>query len=178
MHIVIGLLTTVVTLLWLLHRLAEMGIDLGGLNPFYWKRRREWAKKYEGDPIYAVEDPMEVAALFVVAIAKLEGDVTAEQKADILGEFSSSFSLTDKEASQLLGSSTHLLGHPQIIRTQLEGLMQRNEHAFTREQAESLITMMSNAIASSPAPSEEQAALITSMRERFVGKEPQGGTWT
>ena len=66
MHIVLGALTTIVTILWLLHRLAEMGIDLGGLNPWYWRRRRAWRKKYEGDPIYAVEDPIDVAAIFVI----------------------------------------------------------------------------------------------------------------
>lgn len=41
MHIVLGLLGTLVTILWLLYRLAEMGIDLGGLNPWAWRRRRQ-----------------------------------------------------------------------------------------------------------------------------------------
>ena len=60
MHIVLGFLTSLITILYLLDR---MGVNLGGLNPFYWRRRRAWAKKYGGDPIYAIEDPMEVAAL-------------------------------------------------------------------------------------------------------------------
>lgn len=33
MHIVLAALGSIVTLLWVLHRLAEMGIDLGGLDP-------------------------------------------------------------------------------------------------------------------------------------------------
>jgi len=51
MHIVLGILTSLIAILYFLDR---MGIDLGGLNPFYWRRRRAWARKYGGDPIYAV----------------------------------------------------------------------------------------------------------------------------
>lgn len=174
MHIVIGLLTSIITILYLLDR---MGIDLGGFNPFYWRRRRAWAKKYEGDPIYAIEDPMEVAALFVVAIAKLEGDITSEQKSTILSEFSSSFSLSDRESSQLLGSSTHLLGQPQVMRTQLDGLLGRNNDLFSPDQAESLVTMMTNVVSSSETPSAEQRELISIVRDRYVDPASKAGTW-
>ena len=80
MHVVLALLGAIVTLLYVFSRLADIGIDLGGLKPFYWRRRRAWRKKYEGDPIHAIDDPLEIAALFVVGIAKLEGDVSANQK--------------------------------------------------------------------------------------------------
>lgn len=177
MHIVIGFLTSVVTLLWLLHRLAEMGINLGGLNPFYWRRRRAWAKKYHGDPIYAVEDPMELAALYVVAVAKLEGEISAEQKTTILQQFSDNFSLDDRAASQLLGASVHLLGHPQLIRNQLDGLLKRTGDRFTADQVESLIAMMQAALSPGTALSEEQAELIEAVRKRYAVEEKSGGTW-
>ena len=77
MHLVLGFLGTVVTVLFLLDRL---GIDLGGMNPFYWYRRRAFAKKYGSDPIYSIEDPIHVAALLIIGAAKLDGDLTAEQK--------------------------------------------------------------------------------------------------
>jgi hypothetical protein len=122
MHIVIGFLTSLVTIFYLLDRL---GIDLGGFNPFHWRRRRAWLKRYGSDPIYAVEDPMEVAALFVVGVAKIDGDLTAEEKKAILAELSSNFSLDEREATQLLGSSVHLLGQPQLIGTRLDAVMNR-----------------------------------------------------
>ena len=112
MHIVLGLLGSIVTILYLLDRL---GIDLGGLNPFYWQRRRAWEKKYQGDPIYSVEDPMHVAAILIVGAAKLAGDLSAEQKRVALEQFESSFSLDSPAASELFGSAAHLLGAPQII---------------------------------------------------------------
>ena len=37
MHIILGVLGAVITILILLNRLAEAGIDLGGLNPFLWR---------------------------------------------------------------------------------------------------------------------------------------------
>ncbi|MDH3532963.1 MAG: TerB family tellurite resistance protein, partial [Gammaproteobacteria bacterium] len=81
MHIVIGILTSILTILYILERL---GIDIGWLNPWSWHRRRAWAKRYHGDPIYSIEDPIDVAAVLIVGTAKLEGDLSAEQKAAIL----------------------------------------------------------------------------------------------
>ena len=76
MHIVIGFLTVILTLFYVLERL---GIDVGWFNPWSWRRRRAWAKRYHGNPIYSVENPIDVAAIFIVGIAKLEGDLSAEQ---------------------------------------------------------------------------------------------------
>jgi len=58
-HIVLGLLTTIVTLLILLNRLAEAGISLGGLNPFLWHRRRKWKQQLIGNPIFHIDGPMD-----------------------------------------------------------------------------------------------------------------------
>ncbi len=96
MHIIIGFLTALVTIFYLLDRL---GIDLGGFNPFHWRRRRAWANKYNSDPIYSVEDPMHVAALLVLGAAKLDGVISAEQKRVALEQFAITFSLDARDAS-------------------------------------------------------------------------------
>ncbi|MEL7185312.1 MAG: TerB family tellurite resistance protein, partial [Pseudomonadota bacterium] len=84
MHVVIALLGSIVTILYLLDRL---GVDIGWLNPFHWMHRRRWSKKFDGDPIYAVEEPMHVAALLVIGIARLDGDISAEQKQSAKDQF-------------------------------------------------------------------------------------------
>jgi len=112
MHVLLGLLGSLITILYLLDRL---GIDLGGMNPFYWRRRRAWAKKYEGDPVYSVEDPIDVAAVLVIGVARLDVDLSAEQKRVAQRQFESAFSLDSHAASQLLGSAAHLLGHPRLL---------------------------------------------------------------
>jgi uncharacterized tellurite resistance protein B-like protein len=175
MHIILGLLGTIVTTLYLLDRL---GIDLGGLNPFDWRRRRAWAAKYEGDPIYSVEDPKHVAALLIVGVAKLDGDLSAEQKKVALSKFQSSFSLDSRAASELLGSAAYLLGSPQIIDTQLNGVARRNKDRFSKEQAESMIQMMIEVASADGDLSAKQSEHVARMKSLFSLARESKGTWS
>ena len=178
MHIVIGFLTSVVTILWLLHRLAEMGIDLGGLNPFFWRRRRAWRKKYQADPIYSLDDPMEVAAVVVVAIAKLDGDISAEEKAAAIAEFARSFSLDDKAALQLFGAASHLLGQAQVIDSQVEGLLHQHKNLFTGEQIESVLAMMTRVASTNDSLTEEQQSYLSKFKSHVRAPAAVAeGTW-
>lgn len=165
-------------LLWALYRLEEMGISLGGLNPFHWRRRRAWRKKYAADPIYALEDPMEVAAALVVAIAKLDGQISAGQRAAAIAEFSKAFSLDDKMALQLFGAVSHLLGQPQVIDKQIAGLLERHRNLFTAEQIDSLLAMMSTVSSADGPMSAEQTQFLGEFRHRVSapGKVSEG-TW-
>lgn len=173
MHVILGILGSIVTILWIFHRLAEMGIDLGGLNPFYWRRRRAWRNRYEGDPIHAVDDPMEIAALVVAGVARIDGDMTTEQKDVLISEFGNTFSLDDRQARQLLGSCGHLLGAPQVVQSQLEGVLERHQKIFSKEQAESIAGMMHKVASISGQPSEDQKKLVADVREK-LGMEPAG----
>ena len=175
MHVVLALLTSIITILYLLDR---MGVDLGGLNPFYWRRRRAWAAKYQGDPIYSVEDPMHIAALLVVGAAKLDGDISAEQKRVILDQFESSFSLNASAASELLGSAAHLLGPPQVIDSQLDGVAQKNKDQFSKEQAESMIQMMEAVASAEGDVTAKQGDYIAGLRAIFMSAEKPPGTWS
>lgn len=175
MHIVIGLLGSLVTILYLLDRL---GVDIGGLNPFYWYRRRAFAKKYGSDPVYSIEDPVHVAALLVIGTAKLEGDLTAEQKRVAQEQFESEFSMDSREASALFGSAAHLLAAPQLIDTQLRKLAQVNEGRFSPEQAASLVQMM-NAVATADGDlTAGQQDFINGVRSEFVREKQSQGKWS
>jgi hypothetical protein len=46
---ILAILGAVVSILILLNRLANAGINLGGLNPFLWYRRKKWRNQYEGN---------------------------------------------------------------------------------------------------------------------------------
>jgi uncharacterized tellurite resistance protein B-like protein len=177
MHILIGLISSIVALLYAFHRLAEMGIYLGGLNPFYWRRRRAWRKKYQGDPIYALEDPMEVAAAIVVGVAKLDGDISASEKAEAIAKFAQSFSLSDKDALQLFASSSHLLGQPQVIGTQIDGLLERHRKLFTAEQIDSLVAMITTVTSADGALTAEQESYVGKVRLCAGTPPPADGTW-
>lgn len=77
---------------------------------------------------------------------------------------------------QLLGSTAHLLGQPQLIETQLGGLLERHKDMFTAEQSESLVSMTAVAAAKSQ-PSDAQRESMTRIREQ-LGMPPAGdGVW-
>ena len=173
MHIVLGLLGSIISILYLLDRL---GVDIGWLNPWSWRRRRAWAKKYEGDPIYTLDDPIQVAAALIVGAAKLEGDLSAEQKQAVLSQFEKNFSLDSRAASQLFASVAHLLGPPQVIGTQLDGLASRNKDTFKPAQADSMIEMIEQIGAVGGPMTATQREYLDGLRSRFVSPS-QKGTW-
>ena len=174
MHIILGALGSIVTILFLLDRL---GIDLGGMNPFYWYRRRAFAKKYGSDPIFSVEDPMDIASLLIIGADKLDGDLTAKQKQMAQQLFESEFSLCEKEALQLLGSAAHLLAAPQLIEDQLAKLAARSAERFSPEQTESLIDMMTRVASADGGLSASQQAFIQQVKTDFPADVKPDGTW-
>ena len=173
MHVILGILTSIVTILYLLDHL---GVDLGGLNPWSWRRRRNFRNSFEADPVYAVDEPMQVAALLVVGAAKLGGDLTTEQKQTILGQFESVFSITSKEASELLASSSYLLGTPQLIDTQLAELVARHGQTFSDEQARSVLELITAAVSAGGEPSASQRAFLVSAQSGL--KKPATSEWS
>lgn len=42
MHIILGILGSIVTILYLVSAISEKGSTLAKLNPFAWYRRRKW----------------------------------------------------------------------------------------------------------------------------------------
>ena len=174
MHVIIGLLGSLVTIFYLLDRL---GVDIGGLNPFYWYRRHAYAKKFGADPIYSIEDPVHVAALLIIGTAKLEGDITSGQKETAQELFATNFSINSKDASGLFGSAAHLLDAPQLISTQLEKLADLNGDRFSPDQAGSLVEMMLKVASADGRASAAQEEFIESIQSRFGTPKEQQGTW-
>jgi len=142
MHIILGLLGSIVTILILLNRLADAGIDLGGLNPFLWHRRRQWRKQYDGDPIFKIANPMDITALLMVAVAKSDGDMSSEEKKKILQLFQSEFHLSKKSASELMIASVYLLKDGAELKSNLKKVLQPSLDNFSKEQAESALSLV------------------------------------
>jgi uncharacterized tellurite resistance protein B-like protein len=111
---------------------------------------------------------MHVAALLIVGAAKLDGDLSADQKKAALQQFEAVFSLDSRAATKLLGSAAHLLGPPQVIDTQLMGLAEKNKDRFSKDQAESLIQMMIEVASADGELTAEQDSYVENMRSRFV----------
>jgi tellurite resistance protein len=176
-HIILGALGSIVTILWLLHRLAEMGIDLGGLNPWLWQRRRNWRKKYEGNPIFSVDSPMEVTGLLLVATAKIDGEMSVEEKKEILEIFEQEFELSKRDAAGLLISTTHLLGQGDEMRDQLEAVLTPSLEKFTHEQADSAVSLMERVAAISDLSQELKVSFIAEASRVLKKDQQPAGRW-
>ena len=101
MHIVISVITALGGLIWALIALQKSGFDVSVLNPFLWHRRSLWRKKYDTKPIYKLSEPVDVAALLLLGVAKCEGEISSEQKQKILSIFAHDLHLGADDANDL-----------------------------------------------------------------------------
>jgi len=173
MHI-LGLLVTLTTLLYLLDRL---GVDIGGLNPFAWRRRRAWRQKFDANPIFSLSDPREIAAVLLVGVAKIDGDLTAEERQQLLDEFANAFSMSAKAASELLSSTVFLLGDMQVLNSQATELLQRYQERLAQNQIDSLLGMIERVASIGGQTSPQQSELVAQIRAALAPDMSARGTW-
>ena len=167
MHIILGVLGTVVTILVLLNKLQENGIDVGWLNPFSWARRRKFRKEYELSAAYTLDNPMDVAALFILGIAKTEGDISKEQKSRILALFTSEFKLSELKSQELLTASAHILGRGDDLFDSTARVLHRSKDQFNAEQIKSVLYMMNEVAIVEGDPNSRQLKLIKAFEDSF-----------
>lgn len=177
MHIVLGALTTIVTILILLNRLAEAGIDLGGLNPYLWNRRRKWRKAYTGDPAFKIQDPMDATAILMVAAVKSDGDMTKEDKSLLLELFEDSFGLSKKDAAGLMISSTHLLGDGTEVRENVRKFLSPSKDLFTEHQAESALSLISQVVGEPERIHPNTQQFLQSIKKELQTNSSTKQTW-
>lgn len=177
MHILLSLLGAIVTVLILLHRLADAGISLGGLNPFLWSRRRHWEQKFSGNPIFQIESPMDATALLLTAAAKIDGDISSEQKSQILSAFEDEFKLNKKESAGLLISSNYLLGRGDDISEKLDAILKPSQPNFTRAQAESAVKLLQQLSDRDMEPNTERQAFVQKATKIVLEPFQPKGKW-
>jgi hypothetical protein len=176
MHILLGLLGTIVTILFLLSRLADAGISLGGLNPFLWRRRRAWRQKFDANPLFSLEDPLEIAAVLALAVAKADGDMSAAERQTLLVEFETTFALSTRAATELMAASAHLLGDGQALRERLDAVLARAKDQFSAAQVDSTLSLLDRAAALSGPPSTSQRHLVEQVT-KLLAPPPKNGAW-
>ena len=177
MHIVLGLLGSIVSILVLLNRLSNAGIDLGWLNPFLWHRRRAWRKKYEANPLHSLDKPMEIAAALMFGTAMADGVVSTEQKTALRAAFREHFHLAESEADQLLGSTAFLIKDGEELRTKLSAFIARTRERFEPEQARSTVELCETIAACDGPASAAQARFVESVRSGLAPKQGSRNTW-
>jgi len=167
MHFILGLLGLIVTILILFKRLSDAGIDIGWLNPFTWQRRRAWRKKYEGNPVFSLDQPIEVAAMLATSVAKIDGDFSKEEKAILLSLFQSEFGKDEKSASDLLMSSIYIFGDGEDALAKPAKVMKRSLDNFTEDQAQSVMALLNAIKNTNDINSSSKSAFIDKVQAVF-----------
>ena len=168
MHIIIGLVTALAGLVWALVALQRAGFNIGSLDPFAWYRRSQWKKKYGTQPLYMLTNPIDVAAVLLLGVAKCEGEISAEQKKSILHIFEQTFHLSPSEASDLLLASAHLIRNEVYISDRLPRILEPSRADFTPPLVDSLLQLMRRVSTIEGPANAEQEKLIDAT-ERFFG---------
>jgi hypothetical protein len=177
MHIILSILGAVVTILILLNRLEASGVDIGWLNPFAWKRRREWSKKYHANPIYSLDNPMEVTALIMVALAKSEGEISSEQKREIQNKYQEVFHLSENAASDLFSSIAFILKEDISEVRNIQKILGASGQKFSPEQASSSVSLFKH-ISSLEGPENAfQKEIINEFEGYFRSKFKAANEW-
>jgi len=142
MHIILGILGSIITILVLTKQLARLGIDITWLNPFAWARRKKWQKKYHTDPAFTLERPMEAVAGLLYVMAKCSGEITREQKEYILYLFQTEFRLSEDKARELLSPSSFLLKDEDKIIDHLKDYLKPSLAKFDDEKRASTLDLL------------------------------------
>lgn len=177
MHIVIGVLTAIAGLLWALHSLQNAGVDLNAFNPFSWARRRRWEKKLGTKPLHSLADSMEAAAVLVVSIAKVEGEITRETKMDILNIFEEAFGIKKNRCVELFSSSTHLLKDVVNMAEEVPSVIAPSKRDFSDAHVKKILAMLQQVASLEHEPSTEQLAIIHAVEKEFKTESDQPTKW-
>jgi len=177
MHIILAALGAIVTMLILFNRLKDAGIDIGWLNPFSWAHRRRWRKKYNADPAFLLERPMEAAAGLMFVAAKCSGEMTAEERAFLIEKFETDFKLTNAQATDLLSSTAFLIKDEDNIYNKTAKFIEPSFKHFSPEQINSTIELVESVVQLNGNPTEKQLSFIAKVRNAFYQTDKKDANW-
>jgi hypothetical protein len=174
MHIILGLITAIATLLFALSR---FGVDINSLNPFHWHRRNQWKKQMATKPIHTLTKPIEAAAVLIVGIVQTEGLVSREQKAEILNIFRTELKQDETAASDMFGSAAFLTKSVVDLAAEVPSILEPNKAYFSEEQARSLVSMLTRVAALDSAISTAQQNTIKAVERELLQGKVKPGEW-
>ena len=175
MHVLIGLLTAIAGLIWALVAMQRAGISLG--SPFALFRRYQWNRNYSRKPLHSLSEPMDVVAVLLLGVAKCEGEISAEQKKQLLGIFEHEFKISPDEASDLLLASAHLIRNEIYLVDQIDKVLERSLARFTDAHIRTVDKLMMRVASIEGQPNEEQIKLIEAVRHQFGMAKGGSGKW-
>lgn len=177
MHIILALITGLAGLIWALVRLQNSGINLNAFNPFFWARRRAWAKQLGTKPLHNLQNSMEAAAVLAVAIAEADGTVTRESKQETLQLFMDTFGISRDKATELYAASSYLLRDTADPEQEVDRILAPTLSEFQENQITKLMAMLETIAQQEDGPSMAQQGIIDTARKQFKAPEETSTHW-
>ncbi len=177
MHIILGALGLIVTILILINRLSEAGIDIGWLDPFKWKRRKKWKQSYNSNPVFDIDDPMKATAGLMYAMIKCSGDISREEKTFLLSIFKQDFKLSDREATDLLSTCSFYIKDEDLVKNNLKKFINPSIENFADKQKQSAFSLIEKAAFCEGSTNEKQTEFLNEIRDIFKPQKPKFKEW-
>jgi uncharacterized tellurite resistance protein B-like protein len=175
---IIAAITALAGLFWALNALQRSGFQFSSLNPFLAWRRWQWMRSHGARPIYKLDKPMDVAAVLLLGVAKADGEITSDQKRELLVMFQGEFGISRDEASDLLLASSHLIRDEIYLVDNLDKVLERSAVRFEPETVSSLGAMMRRVAALDGSINAEQQKLIDATERYFAARyKPAASKW-
>jgi len=171
MHVILGALGALVTILILLKRLSDAGVDLGWLDPIKWQRRRKWKQQYNEDPVFSIDDPMKATAGLMYTMVKCSGDISREEKSFLLSVFSNDFQLTDAESTDLLSTCSFYIKDENLVKNQLKKFISPSLNNFSDSQKKSAVTLITKVASCEGKPNDKQSEFLFEIIDIFQPKQ-------
>jgi len=175
---IIAVITALAGLFWALNALQRSGFHFSSLNPFLAWRRWQWMRAHGARPIYKLDKPIDVAAVLLLGVAKADGEITSDQKKELLAMFQGEFGISRDEASDLLLASSHLIRDEIYLVDNLDKVLDRSSPRFDADTVAALLAMMRRVAALDGSINAEQQKLIDATERYFAPRlRPAVSKW-
>ena len=133
--------------------------------------------KVEVNSIHAISSPMELTALLMTATAKIDGDMSSEEKKALLSFMEKEFRLSKREAADLLIASAYMLGDGIELHKNLDGVLSPGLDSFSEIQARSALGLLEQVCSIDSVGNELKTEFIGRVRQIFDARFAPQGKW-
>ena len=105
--------------------------------------------------------------MIATSTAKMDGDLSSEEKTKLLQLFQSELNRSEQEASDLLMSSIYLFGDGEDVLAKPEKILQNTLDSFSREQAQSVMELLREVAAIDERNSERKTSYVQKVEATF-----------
>ena len=129
-----------------------------------------------GNPAFQLSQPIDAIALLAAATAKIDGDISLEEKDGIKNLFQTTFDLSEAESTKLLGASVYLLGSGEGIYENPEKVIEPCLENFSATQKSLSVDLIRSVMELSPNSSDIQSQFFQKI-EKALSLQDGANSW-